>query len=787
MIANSLFDASSGFLLRLAEPAVRSLAVGCLAAAGLAAFRVKRVPLRLFVWTMVLYVALAMPFLGALLPHLAFTMPGAAPAARLAQSAVQSFERSFQRGAVRTAQHEAVASAAFVNSAATAMRGGVNAAKASVNFSLAKTSKRNMKVAFARNAARERAPESATSQPIPAGTLAATDASAPGSAAAPNASRTISWMMILFAAYAVIAFILLSQLLLGLFFSGRLARRAVTIIDSRAQRILRYRACFGGLEKTPRLAESEALAVPATLGVLRPIVLLPADWREWDDAKLDAVLAHEISHVARRDALTQRLSLIHRVVFWFSPLSWWINHQIAELAEEASDEAALAGGADRTHYAETLLGFFAELEATHGRIYWQGVSMANGLRAARRVDRILSWNGAISMKRWLIAAIVALAVPVIFVAGSARPFIAHAQDETKPKVAVPPAVPAPAPAPATQGVVAPALPSAPSGPGVIAPAPMGQSPATPTPVVAPVPGAPLHPPLVPGPIAPGALSSPAPMARPAIAPMGQSPRAAFPGMAPMVPMAGQTPMAAAAPTPPPKFDFQFQMPPGPRAQQSNTIVNGEFDSYSGPRYVIMTANSDSVTMSGSEEDLDHARKIQKKVGGDVIWFERDEKSYLITDPAFIAKAKALFAPEEALSKQEDDLGRQQDALGKQQDALGAKMDAVKVKVPDIAPELQRVKAELDALRASGGTQSDLGRIQSEIGRLQSDIGRYQSDAGVQQSEIGRQQGELGRQQGELGRKQGESGRQEGEIARKASRQLRDMFDDAIAKGIAKPE
>ncbi|MFZ0465917.1 MAG: M56 family metallopeptidase, partial [Candidatus Acidiferrales bacterium] len=567
----------------------------------------------------------------------------------------------------------------------------------------------------------------------------------------------------------------------------RLARRAVTIIDSRAQRILRYRACFGGLEKTPRLAESEALAVPATLGVLRPIVLLPADWREWDDAKLDAVLAHEISHVARRDALTQRLSLIHRVVFWFSPLSWWINHQIAELAEEASDEAALAGGADRTHYAETLLGFFAELEATHGRIYWQGVSMANGLRAARRVDRILSWNGAISMKRWLIAAIVALAVPVIFVAGSARPFIAHAQDETKPKVAVPPAVPAPAPAPATQGVVAPALPSAPSGPGVIAPAPMGQSPATPTPVVAPVPGAPLHPPLVPGPIAPGALSSPAPMARPAIAPMGQSPRAAFPGMAPMVPMAGQTPMAAAAPTPPPKFDFQFQMPPGPRAQQSNTIVNGEFDSYSGPRYVIMTANSDSVTMSGSEEDLDHARKIQKKVGGDVIWFERDEKSYLITDPAFIAKAKALFAPEEALSKQEDDLGRQQDALGKQQDALGAKMDAVKVKVPDIAPELQRVKAELDALRASGGTQSDLGRIQSEIGRLQSDIGRYQSDAGVQQSEIGRQQGELGRQQGELGRKQGESGRQEGEIARKASRQLRDMFDDAIAKGIAKPE
>jgi len=41
-------------------------------------------------------------------------------------------------------------------------------------------------------------------------------------------------------------------------------------------------------------------------------------------------------------------------------------------------------------------------------------------------------------------------------------------------------------------------------------------------------------------------------------------------------------------------------------------------------------------------------------------------------------------------------------------------------------------------------------------------------------------GELGRQQGELGRKQAE-------LAREASRQMQQLLDDAVSKGLAKPE
>ena len=40
--------------------------------------------------------------------------------------------------------------------------------------------------------------------------------------------------------------------------------------------------------------------------------------------------------------LTQRLSLLHRAIFWFSPLAWCLDRRLADLAEQASDEAALS-------------------------------------------------------------------------------------------------------------------------------------------------------------------------------------------------------------------------------------------------------------------------------------------------------------------------------------------------------------------------------------------------------------------------------------------------------------
>ena len=204
------------------------------------------------------------------------------------------------------------------------------------------------------------------------------------------------------------------------------------------------------------------------------------------------------------------------------------------------------------------------------------------------------------------------------------------------------------------------------------------------------------------------------------------------------------------------------------------------------RFVIVTGKSDSLTMSGSTEDAHHVEKLRKTIPGDFIWFQRDEKSYIIRDQATIDRAQKFWAPQEELGKKQEELGKQQEALGKQQEELGAKMEQVQINVPDMTAELDKLKAELKKL-SSGATVEQVGEMQSEIGELQSKIGEIQSQAGDQQSKIGEQMGALGEKQGKLGEQQGELGRQQGELAHEATKKMKALLDEAIAKGIAQLE
>ena len=204
------------------------------------------------------------------------------------------------------------------------------------------------------------------------------------------------------------------------------------------------------------------------------------------------------------------------------------------------------------------------------------------------------------------------------------------------------------------------------------------------------------------------------------------------------------------------------------------------------RFIIVSGKSDSFTMSGSTQDIHHVERLKKQIPGDFIWFQRDEKSYIIRDQATIDRARAFWAPQEELGKKQEALGKQQEALGKQQEELGKKMEQVKVNVPDMTAALDALKAKLQKLGPTA-TMDQIGDLQSEIGELQSKIGEIQSQAGEQQSKLGEEQGRLGEQQGKLGEQQGELGRRQGELAREASMKMEALLDEAIKNGKAQPE
>jgi hypothetical protein len=163
-------------------------------------------------------------------------------------------------------------------------------------------------------------------------------------------------------------------------------------------------------------------------------------------------------------------------------------------------------------------------------------------------------------------------------------------------------------------------------------------------------------------------------------------------------------------------------------------------------YVLFSPGSDSISMSGSGDDLGRARAL--RVGNEALLYVRQGgAAYVIRDPATLRQARALFEPQEALGAQQAALGSRQAELGSRQAALGAE------------------QARLGA-RQANATPSE----QAELGR--------------QQGELGERQGEIGQQQNALGEQQNALGREQNRLARIADDRLEALVADALRRGLA---
>ncbi len=102
---------------------------------------------------------------------------------------------------------------------------------------------------------------------------------------------------------------------------------------------------------------SDAVTVPCTLGVFRPIVLVPgsSDAAGWSETWRRAALAHERTHVERRDPIVQLMVELVRSLYWFHPLVWWAARRAAADREMATDDAVLRQGESASDYAGLLL------------------------------------------------------------------------------------------------------------------------------------------------------------------------------------------------------------------------------------------------------------------------------------------------------------------------------------------------------------------------------------------------------------------------------------------------
>ena len=97
--------------------------------------------------------------------------------------------------------------------------------------------------------------------------------------------------------------------------------------------------------------------LPAVTGLLRPKILLPADFeRRYTAQEQSLVLAHERLHVRRGDLVANAVAALLACVFWFNPLAYLALRRFRFDQELACDERVIARHPQaRRSYGEAML------------------------------------------------------------------------------------------------------------------------------------------------------------------------------------------------------------------------------------------------------------------------------------------------------------------------------------------------------------------------------------------------------------------------------------------------
>jgi len=140
----------------------------------------------------------------------------------------------------------------------------------------------------------------------------------------------------------------LVRLLAGLWGVRECRRRSVSVDDPDVLTLVESLRAEVGFSRGIEVRElpEMVIATAAAVGWRRPLVLLPGDWRNWNDSERRAVLAHEVAHIARADYAAGVVARVSLALHFYHPLVHWMVGRLQLQQELAADAqgARLAGG-----------------------------------------------------------------------------------------------------------------------------------------------------------------------------------------------------------------------------------------------------------------------------------------------------------------------------------------------------------------------------------------------------------------------------------------------------------
>jgi beta-lactamase regulating signal transducer with metallopeptidase domain len=230
--------------------------------------------------------------------------------------------------------------------------------------------------------------------PVPAAPLERLSYSPPAKAAAramvPAGSALLS--ALLPAIWLAGALLVLGRSIIGRALLWRFACRLRAVTSERLRQTASCLARQVGLARPFRLCEAHDLAGPMAFGILRPTLVLPRGFSQFDESQQRAMLAHELAHLAGHDPAWQLWTDGLVILLWWHPLAWWARQRLAAANELRADEASLLVNDGPRLLAQCLVALGREqLRPQLGYVGIGGSGFRSNL--GRRVARLMTLQG----------------------------------------------------------------------------------------------------------------------------------------------------------------------------------------------------------------------------------------------------------------------------------------------------------------------------------------------------------------------------------------------------------
>jgi beta-lactamase regulating signal transducer with metallopeptidase domain len=232
----------------------------------------------------------------------------------------------------------------------------------------------------------------------------------------------VPWEFIALTSYLLVTGVMICRIWVGWLLIRRIARNMESFDDARLMERVDRQCERLRLPAFREVRGGASIATPMTFGWKNPVILLPADLPQWPTEKLDLVLAHELAHIRNGDYIIRMVSALNKSLYWFHPVSWWLDKRLSELSEHVSDDAALAACPFcHQRYVEVLTEFADVLGRSANR-FRVGIAMSVSKLGDRRIRRALDSRrplcSGLSLRQKL--AVICSGVPLAILIASAQ-------------------------------------------------------------------------------------------------------------------------------------------------------------------------------------------------------------------------------------------------------------------------------------------------------------------------------------------------------------------------------